>query len=76
MKHRNDDKLPTNAEAVPGAKQAMELQQFARNLFMSWDKKQFGKIKVVELARNFISLGLAENELVAVSVLKNLIRNN
>jgi hypothetical protein len=55
-------------------KNASELQEFAKSLFQLWDKQGFGKLKIIELAKNFIALGLASTEEIAISFFKNIVK--
>jgi hypothetical protein len=45
-----------------------EIQEFAKELFRVWDSKEFGKIKLRLIIKNFIALGLAASEELAFSV--------
>lgn len=57
------------------SKQSSALRDFAKSLFQQWDRGGFGKLKIIELTRHFIQLGLAANEEIALSFFKNLIQN-
>lgn len=57
-------------------KQSNELRNFARSLFQQWDSNGFGKLKIIELTRHFIQLGLAANEEIACSFFRNLLQND
>ena len=53
----------------------VDLQEFARGLFQMWDKRQYGKLKILELSRNLIALGIVPNEMIAASCLKFLLHD-
>ena len=42
-------------------------------MFQMWDVKQYGKLKLIEISRQFIALGISPDEDVSISCLKFLL---
>ena len=57
-------------------KQNKELAAFSKDLFQLWDSRGYGKLKIKQLSKHFIALGLANNEDIAISFFKNIIKTN
>eukprot|EP00347_Sterkiella_histriomuscorum_P014194 403361809 len=55
-------------------KQELDILKFAKDLFKLWDTKEYGKIKLRVLIKNFIALGLAADEDVAFDFFKYIIK--